>query len=214
MQAPTDQKVGGSNPSERASTSPAHLGTSAPRRGLPPTDGPRHVHGRHVVPALVERRWPARSTLPVATVRWWCWRNRPAAAVVFARDVDNRTSADARVAEVAARLAEAKGASRAALANELTMVRTAVRAEKVSEVAAEFDRVDSIHRTVTIGSVDAFILWWSFARRSSPPWKPAFPRRSARLLRSAGLRRPLRRRCGYWPLRPLLGLGSRLSGPF
>jgi hypothetical protein len=32
----------------------------------------------------------------------------PAAAVVFARDVDNRTSADARVAEVAARLAEAE----------------------------------------------------------------------------------------------------------
>ncbi|WBQ08153.1 ATP-binding protein [Kribbella sp. CA-293567] len=81
----------------------------------------------------------------------------PAAAVVFSGEVNNRTSADARVTEVSARLTEAEGAERAALTNELAEVRSAVRAEKLSEVAAEFDRVHSIHRAVAVGSVDAVI---------------------------------------------------------
>jgi hypothetical protein len=32
-----------------------------------------------------------------------------------------------------------------------------VRAEKLGEVAAEFDRIHSIHRAVEVGSVDAVI---------------------------------------------------------
>ena len=32
-----------------------------------------------------------------------------------------------------------------------------MRAEKLSEVAAEFDRVHSVHRAVEVGSVDAVI---------------------------------------------------------
>ncbi|TCM44534.1 carboxyl transferase domain-containing protein [Kribbella sp. VKM Ac-2568] len=81
----------------------------------------------------------------------------PAAAVVFSGEVNNRTSADPRVTEVSARLAKAEGAERAALANELAEVRSAVRAEKLGEVASEFDRVHNIHRAVTVGSVDAVI---------------------------------------------------------
>ncbi|MGH3460795.1 MAG: carboxyl transferase domain-containing protein, partial [Kribbellaceae bacterium] len=81
----------------------------------------------------------------------------PAAAVVFAGEVRTRTSADPRVAELEARMAEAEGADRAALATELTEVRAAVRAEKLGEVAAEFDRVHSIRRAVEVGSVDAVI---------------------------------------------------------
>ncbi|WP_112240571.1 ATP-binding protein [Kribbella monticola] len=81
----------------------------------------------------------------------------PAAAVVFSREVDTRTSADPRVASVAARLAAAEGAERATLTNELTELRSAVRAEKLGEVAAEFDRVHNIHRAVAVGSVDAVI---------------------------------------------------------
>jgi len=81
----------------------------------------------------------------------------PAAAVVFAGEVRTRTSADPRVAELEARMAEAEGANRAALATELTEVRAAVRAEKLGEVAAEFDRVHSIRRAVEVGSVDAVI---------------------------------------------------------
>ncbi len=81
----------------------------------------------------------------------------PAAAVVFARDVEARTAADARVSELAARVSDAVGAERAALLTELDAVRVAVRAEKLGEVAAEFDRVHSIERAVEVGSVDAVI---------------------------------------------------------
>ena len=36
-------------------------------------------------------------------------------------------------------------------------MRTAVRAEKLGQVASEFDRVHDIHRAVQVGSVDAVI---------------------------------------------------------
>jgi acetyl-CoA carboxylase carboxyltransferase component len=81
----------------------------------------------------------------------------PAAAVVFARDVDARTASDPRVRDLEVRLAEATGADRAALATELADLRVKVRAEKLGEVAAEFDTVHSIHRAVSVGSVDAVI---------------------------------------------------------
>ncbi len=81
----------------------------------------------------------------------------PAAAVVFARDVDARTAADPRVADLQHREGEASGAERAALATELVSVRTSVRAEMLGRVAAEFDRVHDIHRAVEVGSVDAVI---------------------------------------------------------
>ncbi len=81
----------------------------------------------------------------------------PAAAVVFAREVDARTAADPRVAGLEARAAEADEAQRAVLAAELEQVRAAVRAETLGAVATEFDRVHSIHRAVEVGSVDAVI---------------------------------------------------------
>jgi hypothetical protein len=77
--------------------------------------------------------------------------------VVFSRDVDARTAADARVTGLEQRLAEADGAERAQLATELAELRTSVRAEKLGEVASEFDSVHSIHRAVSVGSVDAVI---------------------------------------------------------
>ncbi len=81
----------------------------------------------------------------------------PAAAVVFARDVEKRTRADERVADVESRLAAAAEPDKAALAEERTDVRAVVRAEKISEVAAEFDAVHDIHRAVRVGSVDKVI---------------------------------------------------------
>ncbi|WP_432843093.1 biotin carboxylase N-terminal domain-containing protein [Dactylosporangium sp. CA-092794] len=81
----------------------------------------------------------------------------PAAAVVFAGDVDARTAKDQRVAELRARVAEATGGERAALVTLLAEVRAAVRAEKLGEVAAEFDAVHSIQRAVEVGSVDAIV---------------------------------------------------------
>ncbi len=81
----------------------------------------------------------------------------PAAAVVFAGEVDKRAAADPRVREVEGRIASAGQADKAALRLELADLRAAVRAEKISEVAAEFDGVHNIHRAVAVGSVDKVI---------------------------------------------------------
>ena len=81
----------------------------------------------------------------------------PAAAVVFARDVDKRTNADPRVLEAEKRIAEASPSEQASLRAELTQVRSAVRAEKLGEVATEFDGIHSIERAREVGSVDTII---------------------------------------------------------
>jgi acetyl-CoA carboxylase carboxyltransferase component len=67
----------------------------------------------------------------------------PAAAVVFARDVDARAQADPRVAAAGDR-------DRAAIT-------ASVRSEKLGEVADEFDRIHSIQRALDVGSVDRII---------------------------------------------------------
>lgn len=68
-----------------------------------------------------------------------------------------RTANDPRVAELQKRLGELSGAERAACAAELAEVTSSVRAEKLGEVASEFDRVHSIQRAVEVGSVDAIV---------------------------------------------------------
>ncbi len=81
----------------------------------------------------------------------------PAAAVVFAGEVNTRTANDPRVTSLQARLGEVSGAERAALTAELAETQASVRAEKLGETAAEFDRVHSIQRAVEVGSVDSII---------------------------------------------------------
>jgi acetyl-CoA carboxylase carboxyltransferase component len=81
----------------------------------------------------------------------------PAAAVVFSGEVRNRTATDSRVADLQARAAETSGAERAVLNAALAEAQESVRAEKLGEVAAEFDWIHSIQRAVEVGSVDAII---------------------------------------------------------
>ncbi|GAA2364227.1 biotin carboxylase N-terminal domain-containing protein [Saccharopolyspora halophila] len=81
----------------------------------------------------------------------------PAAAVVFANDVNNRTATDPRITKLQEELAAASGVDRAALSAQLSEVQASVRAEKLGEVAAEFDEIHSIERAVEVGSVDAII---------------------------------------------------------
>ena len=81
----------------------------------------------------------------------------PAAAVVFAGEVEKRTSADSRVREAEDRIADATGPDRSRLVVELADLRAEVRPEKIGEVAAEFDSVHDIHRAVRVGSVDEVI---------------------------------------------------------
>jgi acetyl/propionyl-CoA carboxylase alpha subunit/acetyl-CoA carboxylase carboxyltransferase component len=81
----------------------------------------------------------------------------PAAAVVFAAEVDGRTEADERVREAEERADQASPSERAGLVAAAAEIRAAVRAEKLGQVAAEFDAVHSIHRAVEVGSVDEVI---------------------------------------------------------
>ncbi|MFT4288726.1 carboxyl transferase domain-containing protein [Nocardioides sp.] len=81
----------------------------------------------------------------------------PAAAVVFSAEVDKRAAADPRVAELEARIAGATTGERGALLVELDDLRAQLRADKIAEVAAEFDGIHDIHRAVTVGSVDEVI---------------------------------------------------------
>ncbi len=81
----------------------------------------------------------------------------PAAAVVFARDVTSRTSKDPRVTALAAELAQADEGHQAELRIELADLRTAVRSEKLGEVAGEFEQVHNIERALAVGSVHAII---------------------------------------------------------
>ena len=78
----------------------------------------------------------------------------PAAGVVFVREVDARTERDPRVAGLRERLAAGDAAGARAALHE---ARVAVRAEKLGEVAAEFDGVHSIQRALAVHSVDRII---------------------------------------------------------
>ena len=81
----------------------------------------------------------------------------PAAAVVFAGEVDKRTARDERVRALEAQAATAEAVQRAELLTELAELKSSVRVEKLAEVASEFDSVHSIRRAVEVGSVDAVI---------------------------------------------------------
>jgi acetyl-CoA carboxylase carboxyltransferase component len=81
----------------------------------------------------------------------------PAAAVVFAGEVDKRTADDPQMRALERAVAEASPAERGRLVVELAQLRASVRAEKLGEVATEFDGVHDIHRAVQVGSVDSVI---------------------------------------------------------
>ncbi len=78
----------------------------------------------------------------------------PAAGVVFVKEVNARTERDPRVASLRERLAagDADG-----LRTALHETRTIVHAEKLGEVAAEFDGIHNIQRALAVGSVDKII---------------------------------------------------------
>ena len=81
----------------------------------------------------------------------------PAAAVVFAREVDKRTKKDPRVAELEKALADPACPDRAAVRARLAEATEIVRSEKLGEVAAEYDRVHDVSRAQRVGSVHEII---------------------------------------------------------
>jgi len=81
----------------------------------------------------------------------------PAAAVVFAREVDKRARRDARVAELEQELARAEGQARGRLNARRDEVWRSVYAETLGRVAEEFDRIHSVQRAEAMGSVHRII---------------------------------------------------------
>jgi acetyl-CoA carboxylase carboxyltransferase component/biotin carboxyl carrier protein len=81
----------------------------------------------------------------------------PAAAVVFAREVDARTRKEPRVLSLQRELEQASDAARAAIGARLSETVRGVRSEKLGEVADEFDRIHSVHRALEVGSLDRII---------------------------------------------------------
>jgi hypothetical protein len=81
----------------------------------------------------------------------------PAAAVVFAREVEKRTLDDPQVQLLDRAIATAARAERSALQTSRAQLVAAVRSAKLGEVAEEFDRVHSVHRAKQVGSVHHII---------------------------------------------------------
>ncbi|MET0727487.1 MAG: carboxyl transferase domain-containing protein [Acidimicrobiales bacterium] len=81
----------------------------------------------------------------------------PAAAVVFTREVDDRTRADERVRALEAAVAEASRDEAGHVQALLASTWDSVHTEKLGEVAAEFDAVHSVQRAQAVGSVHRII---------------------------------------------------------
>jgi acetyl-CoA carboxylase carboxyltransferase component len=72
----------------------------------------------------------------------------PAAAVVFAREVDHRARSEPRIADLDERLERADDSERQRLRAERDAVWEEVRSRKLREFAAEFDAIHSVERAV------------------------------------------------------------------
>jgi acetyl-CoA carboxylase carboxyltransferase component len=85
----------------------------------------------------------------------------PAAAVVFAGEVNKRTAADRRISDLESLIAEARQAGAeseaARLTAELATLRPGVRSEKLGQVADEFDAAHSVERAQRVGSVHTIV---------------------------------------------------------
>jgi acetyl-CoA carboxylase carboxyltransferase component/pyruvate/2-oxoglutarate dehydrogenase complex dihydrolipoamide acyltransferase (E2) component len=77
----------------------------------------------------------------------------PAAAVIFAREVDRRTRKDPRIVDLEQRIEDPAIPDKGVLRAELEGLLDAVRSEKLGEVAEEFDHIHSVERALQVGSI-------------------------------------------------------------
>jgi len=77
----------------------------------------------------------------------------PAAGVVFAREVDARTRKDARLQALNQAMTQADSAEKGRLRAQWNELFKIVHSEKLGEMAAEFDRVHSVHRALEVGAL-------------------------------------------------------------
>ena len=81
----------------------------------------------------------------------------PAAAVVFAGEVESRTRKDERLEALNAAMLQAEGEKKAALRSEWNEMFKLVYSEKLGEMASEFDRVHSVHRALSVGALNCIL---------------------------------------------------------
>lgn len=77
----------------------------------------------------------------------------PAAAVVFAAEVEARARKDERLQALARSMLQAEGAEKGRLRGESDELFKTVHSEKLGEVASEFDRIHSVHRALKVGAL-------------------------------------------------------------
>jgi acetyl/propionyl-CoA carboxylase alpha subunit/acetyl-CoA carboxylase carboxyltransferase component len=81
----------------------------------------------------------------------------PAAAVVFASEVEARARKDARLQPLSQAMAQAEGVEKGRLRAQWDELFKIIHSEKLGEMAAEFDRVHSVHRALQVGALDRII---------------------------------------------------------
>ena len=81
----------------------------------------------------------------------------PAAAVVFASEVESKARKDPRLQPLTQALAQAEGAEKSRLRAQWDDLFKIVHSEKLGEMAAEFDRVHSVQRALAVGALDCII---------------------------------------------------------
>ena len=81
----------------------------------------------------------------------------PAAAVVFAGEVEARARKDPRLQELTQAMAKAEGAEKGRLRAQWDELFKVVHSEKLGEMAAEFDRVHSVQRALDVGALNHII---------------------------------------------------------
>ncbi len=81
----------------------------------------------------------------------------PAAAVVFAGEVEARARKDARLQALNQAIVQAEGAEKGRLRAQWDELFKVVHSEKLGEMASEFDRVHSVQRALDVGALNYII---------------------------------------------------------
>jgi acetyl-CoA carboxylase carboxyltransferase component len=81
----------------------------------------------------------------------------PAAAVVFAGEVESRTRKDERLQSLNLAMLQAEGGQKAKLRAQWNELFKVVYSEKLGEMASEFDRIHSVQRALKVGALNSII---------------------------------------------------------
>jgi acetyl-CoA carboxylase carboxyltransferase component len=81
----------------------------------------------------------------------------PAAAVVFANEVDARARKDPRLQALSEAIAQANNVEKSRLRVQWDELFKIVHSEKLGEVADEFDRIHNVHRALSVGALNEII---------------------------------------------------------